>query len=59
MPIDRNIHKKNGFIIVLMAVMGIFTSCTDDTGIEAPRPGDREYYAEEDLAYLKSILTVY
>ena len=40
MPIDRNIHKKNGFIIVLMAVMGIFTSCTDDTGIEAPRPSD-------------------
>jgi len=27
-------------------------------GIEAPRPGDREYYAEEDLAYVKSILTV-
>ena len=40
MPIDRNIHKKNGFIIVLMAVMGMFTSCTDDTGIEAPRPSD-------------------
>jgi len=28
-------------------------------GIEAPRPGDREYYAEEDLAYLKNVLTVY
>ena len=26
-------------------------------GIEAPRSGDREYYAEEDIAYLKSILT--
>jgi len=26
-------------------------------GIEAPRPGDREYYAEEDLKYIKSVLT--
>ena len=29
MPIDRNIHKKNSFIIVLMAVMGMFIACTD------------------------------
>ena len=28
-------------------------------GIEAPRQGDREYFAEEDLAYIKSVLQVY
>jgi len=27
-------------------------------GIEAPRPGDREYFAEEDLTYIRSVLNV-
>ncbi len=27
-------------------------------GIEAPRQGDREYFAEEDLAYIRSVLHV-
>lgn len=26
-------------------------------GIEAPRPGDREYYAKVDLAYIKSVIS--
>ena len=25
-------------------------------GIEAPRPGDREYYARQDLAYIRSVM---
>lgn len=29
---------------------------TGPIGIEAPRPGDREWYAQQDLAYIKSVM---